>query len=68
MAAFTAAVDEQLSECGPVNNESLTEMYRSYYKAVFTAVQRNIRLKAVEMTGEDWKMQEIATVVGTRRA
>ena len=36
-------------------------MYRSLCKAVLTAAHKHIGLKAVGMTGEYWKMQEIAT-------
>ena len=35
-------------------------MYLSYCKAVLAAARKHIGLKAVEMTGEYWKTQEIA--------
>ena len=50
-AAFTTAVDEQLRGSGLTDGESMTQMYRSFWKVVPAAAQENIGLKAVRMTG-----------------
>ena len=54
-------LQQQLSGRGPVDDDALTLMYRSYCMAVHAAARRHIRLKAVRMIGEYWKMREIAT-------
>ena len=61
LVVFIRAVDEQLRGSGLTDGESLRQMYRSLCKAVLTAAHKHIGLKAVGMTGEYWKTQEIAT-------
>ena len=55
LAAFTSAVDEQLRGSGLTDDDSLTQMYRPFCKAVLAAARRHIGLKAVGMTGENCK-------------
>ena len=59
LAAFTTAVDEQMSGSGPADGKSMTQMNKSSYKAVHAAARKPIGLKAVGMTGEYWKTQDI---------
>ena len=51
---------EQLRGSGLRDGESFTQMSRSFCKAVLAADRKHIGLKAMMMTGEYWKMQEIA--------
>ena len=52
LAAFTTAADEQLRGSGLTYSESMTQMYRTFSKAVLAAARRHIGLKAVGITGE----------------
>ena len=54
-------MDEELRGSGPTDDESLTQMYRSFCKEVLAAARRHNALKAVGMTGKYWEAQEIAS-------
>ena len=62
ISAYTADLEERLSQNSSDEDASITSAYESFCAAILTAAKSHIGLKAVGMAGESWRTTEISQV------
>ena len=60
ISAYTADLEERLSQNSSDENASITSAYESFCAAILTTAKPHIGLKAVGMAGESWRTTEIS--------